>query len=196
MIKAFVGHSFADNNREVVRGFLDFFDKVVKLGLGFSWDHAEPAEPKELSLKVKEKMDGKNLFIGICTSREKVIDNNKLDTVPLINNRFWGHKNDFSIKTSDWVLQEIGFAVGRKMNLIIFLEEGVKFPGGIQGNLEYITFNREYPDRCFGKLIEMLQALTISPSQTQANESITNEKQINKNENSENEKKNRSTTVS
>jgi tetratricopeptide (TPR) repeat protein len=185
MIKAFVGHSFTEYDHDIVRRFLDFFDRVGKLGIGFTWDHAEPAEPKELSVKVKEKMEGKNLFIGICTSREKVIDFKKLRIVPLLKNRLWGVNSDFAVKTSDWILQEIGFAVGRDMKLIILLEEGVKTPGGIQGNLEYILFTRESPDRCFEKLLEMLEASSGLTSQAEASESTKTERPISKVESSD-----------
>jgi hypothetical protein len=31
--------------------------------IGFSWEHAETAEPKELAAKVKRLVEGKNLFV-------------------------------------------------------------------------------------------------------------------------------------
>ena len=89
-IKAFVGHSFLTKDRDVVGKFLDFFNHVSDLGLDFSWDHAEGAELKELSIKVKEKMNEKNLFIGICTSRQKSIDFGNLKRVPLTKKMYWG----------------------------------------------------------------------------------------------------------
>ena len=39
-IKAFVGHSFTDDDKDVVRQFLEFFDRVKDMGIGFSWEHA------------------------------------------------------------------------------------------------------------------------------------------------------------
>ena len=64
-ISAFVGHSFIEDDKEVVANFLQYFDRLKALVTGFTWDHAELAEPKILSQKVREKMTGKNLFIGI-----------------------------------------------------------------------------------------------------------------------------------
>ena len=72
-IVAFVGHSFDTKDDIIVRKFLDFFDTIKDLGIGFSWEHAEEAVPKILSDKVKEIIEGKNLFIGICTVKEEVI---------------------------------------------------------------------------------------------------------------------------
>ena len=55
-ISAFVGHSFTEDDKAVVGRFLKYFDGVRDLGLGFTWDHAEEAEPKILSDKIKQKM--------------------------------------------------------------------------------------------------------------------------------------------
>jgi hypothetical protein len=72
-ISAFIGHSFANQDEAVVRIFIDYFNTIKEMGIGFTWDHAEPAEPKTLSEKVREKMRNKNVFIGICTAKEYVI---------------------------------------------------------------------------------------------------------------------------
>ncbi len=72
-IRAFIGHSFTDDDAEVVRKFLAYFGQLSKLGLNFSWDHAEAAEPKVLADKVMSLISDKNVFIGICTKKERVI---------------------------------------------------------------------------------------------------------------------------
>ncbi|MBI3912742.1 MAG: hypothetical protein HY327_00900 [Chloroflexi bacterium] len=112
-ISAFVGHSFADADREVVRKFTDFLNHVRDLGIGFIWDHAEDAEAKDLSQKVVEKMDGKNLFIGICTRRERAVSPENLRPLPLIEQWLIGNENELTWKTSDWIIQEIGYAFGK-----------------------------------------------------------------------------------
>lgn len=66
-LNAFVGHSFAEEDDGVVRAFLKYFDQVKKMNIGFDWEHAEAAEPKELAEKVLNLIEDKNLFIGICT---------------------------------------------------------------------------------------------------------------------------------
>ena len=50
-------------------------------------------------------------------------------------------------------------AVGRKMSIVLFLEKGVREPGGLYGDMEYIRFSRERPKDCFDKFLEMLTAL-------------------------------------
>ena len=134
-LAAFVGHSFLQDDKFLIREFLDYFDLVKGMGIGFTWDHAEPAEPKELSEKVKRVIQGKNLFIGICTRRERSIENSKLAST-FFRAGLKGKPEDFDWKASDWIIQEIGLAIGRGMELMILLEDGVRRPGGLQGDHE------------------------------------------------------------
>ena len=131
----------------------------LKSAPGFSWENAKPAEPKELSKKVMALIEDKNLFIGICTKKERVIDDEKLKSKLLCRGEQCGKNDDFSWKTSDWIIQEIGLAFGRGMDVILLVEEGLRLPGGFQGNLEYIQFNRKSPEKSFGKILEMIRAL-------------------------------------
>lgn len=77
-LKAFIGHSFTIEDEPIVRSFLKFFEQVKGMDIGFTWQHAEPAEPKVLATKVLGLMEGKNLFIGICTKKEVVITTDRL----------------------------------------------------------------------------------------------------------------------
>jgi len=162
MIKAFIGHSFLDEDKVLVRTFTEFFDSLKSLNIPFSWDHAENAEPKVLSSKVLAKMNVANTFVGICTKREYVIKNMKLCKIPLIKQRFIVRASDLELKPSDWILQEIGCAVGHNMHLVLLLEKGLRIPMGLQGDLEYIEFNRTSPERSFPKLLQMIQSLCPS----------------------------------
>jgi tetratricopeptide (TPR) repeat protein len=169
-IAAFVGHSFADEDEGLVRKFLEFLDTIKDTGINFIWDHATKAEPKELSQKIREKMQGKKLFIGICTAKERVIS---LDSttfgspcktifkIPVRCQKDVALKNA-QLKTSDWILQEIGFAFGKDMNIILLVEEGLRDVGYLQGNFERISFNRDYPEKSFTKLLQMISS--IKPS--------------------------------
>ena len=80
-IRAFVGHSFLEQDRNLSRSFTDHFETLSKSSSGgFTWDHAEEAAALPLSQKVLEKVEGKNLFIGICTRKERVFDATKVTT--------------------------------------------------------------------------------------------------------------------
>jgi tetratricopeptide (TPR) repeat protein len=159
-LRTFVGHSFKDDDKALVGIFCDHFDNLAKANLNFSWDHAVGAEPSPLSQKVLAKIEGKNVFIGICTKSERAIGDSFLRPALLRKHLQLAERDKFEWKTSDWIIQEIGLAVGRKMSVIIFLEEGVREPGGLYGNIEYIPFSRANPQASFDKLLQMLTSLS------------------------------------
>lgn len=165
-VRAFVGHSFAEDDAKVVGIFLKYFEQLAKLNPAFAWQHAENAEPRQLADKVKQLIADKNVFIGICTKKEVALPS--AAAIPM-----WFRPDDFRVKqqsmtwkTSDWIIQEIGLAIGRNLALILLLEEGVRAPGGLQGNIEYIPFDRTSPEKSFGKIAEMITALSPTVSQT------------------------------
>jgi hypothetical protein len=163
-IRAFVGHSFLAQDENLIRKFCDYFTQLSNSQPTFSWDHALPAEPKMLKEKVLQQLDGKNVFIAICTKKERVISAQSLRPGWWMRNTLHGSERDFEWKTSDWVIQEIGLAVGKGLGIILLIEEGVRKPGGLQGDLEYIVFERDYPERSFGKLLEMIGSLVPKPA--------------------------------
>jgi hypothetical protein len=160
-VNAFVGHSFVADDAGVVRIFLDYFDVLAKSLPAFGWEHAEEAEPRPLAEKVLRIISDKNTFIGICTRRERVISDGALSGLILQPSYSKAKTAAFEWKTSDWVIQEIGMAVARGMNIILLRENGVRNPGGLQGDLEYIPFDRSNPQASFPKLMQMIS--TLSP---------------------------------
>ena len=111
-IRAFVGHSFTDDDEEVVRRFLTYFEQLSKLDIDFSWDHAEAAEPKLLAAKVMSLLSDKNVFVGICTKKERVIPGASLTRALFRPSILQAQTIEFAWKTSDWIIQEIGLAKG------------------------------------------------------------------------------------
>jgi hypothetical protein len=77
------------------------------MDIGFSWESAEPADPKDLADKVMNLIKDKNLFIGICTGKEAVINTVDLSRNKLRRKLLNGPDDRFSSKTSDWIIQEI-----------------------------------------------------------------------------------------
>jgi tetratricopeptide (TPR) repeat protein len=170
-LRAFVGHSFNPADKHLVQTFLDYFESLGEILPDFSWQHAEHAEPTVLAEKVMRLLEGKNLFIGICTKNEQVVISDAKNTSILGGVFFTNKARSFKWKTSDWIIQEIGLALGRKIYVVLLVENGVRPPGGLQGNLEYIAFDRSEPEKCFMKILQMLSA--ISP-----NEKLTTEPEL------------------
>ena len=167
-IRAFVGHSFTDDDGDVVRKFLKYFDQLSESALNFSWQHAEAAEPKVLAQKVMALLSDMTVFIGICTKKERVISPASLSNAFFGRGVLKAQENEFSWKTSDWIIQEIGLAIGKNLDLILLVENDVRVPGGLQSNLEYIPFDRNAPERSFGKIVEMISAISPGPSSPSA----------------------------
>jgi tetratricopeptide (TPR) repeat protein len=159
LINAFVGHSFTQDDAELVEKFLKFFSRLEKMNETFCWVHAEAAEPRQLRDKVIALIQDRNLFIGICTRKELVVAPGKVSKLPLTKKQI-ANSSDFEWKTSDWIIQEIGLAQGRGLEILLLIENGVRKPGGLQGDVEYIPFDRSVPEGAFGKIVEMITALT------------------------------------
>jgi hypothetical protein len=159
-IKAFVAHSFTPDDEVLIGKFIKYFDQLSKSEMNFSFVHAEAAEPKVLAEKVKLLLANRNVLVAICTKKERVISPNVLTEAWLPRGFLKAPQNEFFWRTSDWIIQEIGLAIGRGLDLILLLEEGLQKPGGLQGDLEYIPFNRGSPERSFGRIVDMLSALS------------------------------------
>jgi len=171
-IKAFVGHSFTPNDADVVANFLTFLTQLNGVLTGFNWAHAEEAEPRELTEKVLDRLQDCNTLIAICTKKERILTTQSLRPTFVKPSEYRVDASSIKWKTSDWIIQEIGLAIGRDMSVIILLEEECRPPGGLQGNIEYIPFHRSAPEKAQGKLLEMLKALQPSvataPAKTRA----------------------------
>ena len=158
-IKAFVGHSFTSDDEAVVDKFLKYFDQLRLSLPDFQWVSARSAEPSELASKVLRLTKNCNTFIAVCTCKELV------GSASSFSPRFFSAeslavaKDAVAWKTSDWIIQEIGLAVGRGLSIIILLEENCRRPGGLQGDVEFIPFNRESPESSFLRILEMLGSL-------------------------------------
>jgi tetratricopeptide (TPR) repeat protein len=162
-IKAFIAYSFSPSDKELTDIFIEHFRNLEKVLPHFSWDHAQEAAPVPVSDKVLSKIEGKNVFVAICSRNERVIGQSAITRFPFLG---FVTINEAAIKwkTSDWIIQEIGLAVGRRLKVIVFLEDGLRKPGGLIGDIEYIPFSRSNLLPSFEKLLQMLGSLTPRPT--------------------------------
>ena len=99
-IEAFVGHSFADEDKEIIGQFTQYFNSQKAI---LTWQHAEEAMPERISDKIKNIFEGKSLFIGIFTKKYKAGNFFKKHWLP-----------------SFWIVQESGYAIGKQMKNGVF----------------------------------------------------------------------------
>ena len=140
---AFVAHSFADEDRQVVERISQFLSK-----LGVACDSGHRPEPRSVSEKVLERLLAAELFVGIFTRRDK--------------------KQDDTFTTSPWLIEEKAAAIQAGKRLLLFVEEGVeKDIGGLQGDFEYIPFNRADLADALIRAMDYVLAVTMVPLQCQ-----------------------------
>jgi len=154
-MKAFVAHSFQKKDEQIVNAIIKFLEAT-----GLECETGIWAENKPIAEKIKERIKNSDIFIGIFTCDKEICAKKRL-----LCHR---SKDNISYTTSNWVIQESGFAIGSSRELIFLLEEGVdQFPG-LQGNLEFIRFNRDRLQELFLKVSEMVTSLrgreTVSKS--------------------------------
>lgn len=132
---AFVGHSFSEGDAEVI-GFF----KAVLTEMGVRCISGESAEAKSVSEKVKERVKKAELFVGVFTRREKLEGKDE-----------WN--------TGSWVLDEKALAEALGKKLILLKEAGVGQIGGMQGDYEYIEFDRAALHKSAIRLMQTIWSL-------------------------------------
>jgi tetratricopeptide (TPR) repeat protein len=125
---------------------------------------ATDAEPSDIREKVLRTAENANLLIAICSRKERVFRSEAARTSRINRQEIVLVERECVWQTSEWITQEIGMAIGRGWRIILLLEGGVRKPGGMQGDLEYIPFDRLFPERAFQNLMEMISSLTSEGS--------------------------------
>lgn len=137
-MKIFIGHSFKDEDKDIVERIKRFIQSSK-----FECITGEQSEILSVSQKVQERIKKCDIFIGIFT-REK----------PLEHSIF---KKPSAYTTSAWVIQESGYALANCKKVIFLFEDMVITRLGLQSDSEYLVFDRNEPlDNMFVKLNEML----------------------------------------
>jgi hypothetical protein len=132
---AFVGQSFAEADirvNEPVRRFLEAFGLSVTTG--------EKPSAQTVSSKVKARIEEADIFVGIFTRRDKLAG-----------------KEEWS--ASAWVIDEKAYALAKGKRLVLLKEAGVSSVGGLQGDYEYLEFERGNLEDLLVRLLETLRGL-------------------------------------
>lgn len=170
MIKAFVGHSFEEKDKETITKFKEYFDSLTK-SMDFQWDDAQEPQIMSLSDKVKEKMEGKNLFIGIITKKHIEVEENAIIKPKIFHkDKCTARKTDCKWGVSYWMIQESGYAIAKGMKILFLIERGVRELPGLHGDDEYIPFSKDKESNCFpdlnkalGNLLKDIKGISNKP---------------------------------
>ncbi|HHT9134032.1 MAG TPA: hypothetical protein ACFYD2_03935 [Candidatus Avalokitesvara rifleensis] len=142
-MKAFIGHSFDHKDSELVNELEKFLESA-----GVTCETGERAQNKSVAAKVKERILNNDIFVGIFTCAEEI-------SLPESEHG----KGLKAYTTSNWVIQEGGFAIGKEKELILLVENGVyNFPE-LQGDLELIFFDRDSFSKSFLRVNEIVSSI-------------------------------------
>jgi hypothetical protein len=135
---AFNGTVFVGQSFEPLDAIVNKCVHETLEGLGLAVFTGDRPKADRISEKVKSLIEGQSIFVGIFTRRDKI-----------------ARKTEWT--TSQWVLDEKAYAVGRQKPLILLREEGVNSIGGIQGDYEYIEFSRDALELLVVKIVHLFQ---------------------------------------
>lgn len=96
-----------------------------------------------VSAKVRRRIESCELFVGIFTRRQKI-----------------ARKQEWT--TSNWVVDEKAYAFSKEKRLILIKEAGVQSIGGLQGDWEYLEFERDQMAELLIKLVQLFMAQVTS----------------------------------
>ena len=153
-MKAFIGRSFKDEDAELVSQIAEFIESQ-----GIDCGDAKSAKSRKVEEKIRELISGCDIFVGVFTRDEAICKKEKK------TKWYCRPRSENTIYTgSNWVIQESGFAIGKDKELILLKEDGVRDLPKLQGNLEYIPFNRRNLQEPFLKMSQMISDMKGSAS--------------------------------
>lgn len=103
--------------------------------LGFAVLTGEKPRAGTVSKKVRDRIEKSDVFVGLFTRRDKVEGKQEWTTSP-------------------WIIDEKAYALAKGKKLVLVKEQGVASIGGLQGDYEYLEFDRTDMPDLFIRLVE------------------------------------------
>jgi tetratricopeptide (TPR) repeat protein len=141
-LSAFVGRSFADEDKRLWQDFREILEGFKPLG--FDFEDASATEPRSVSEKVRVRIDRNPVYIGILSRRRPVVPDPTRQTGWQRAEAAFKPQAPSQWTSSEWIVEEVGFAMGRDKVVLLLIEDGVVFPKSDLGaDTEYISFARD-----------------------------------------------------
>lgn len=155
-IRAFVGRSFLKEDEALwyeIRTILESLRSI-----GFEFEDAKEAQLRPISEKVRQGIETNDFYVGILTRRSPIKED---APQPSVLKRFLSSfphpKTPTQWTTSNWVVQESGYALGRGKRVLLLIEQGVDFPtADLDADTEWIPFDRAAVSQCSSRLVSMI----------------------------------------
>lgn len=138
-LSAFVGRSFLPDDKTIWHELRDILDSHKSMG--FEYEDAKEAQLRPISDKVRELIMRHEIYIGVLTRRFPIWQ------APSSWQERWLYPLASYVPqkwtASEWVIEEIGFAIGRDRKVLLLIEDGVNFPTtDLDADTQWIPFNR------------------------------------------------------
>ena len=152
-LTAFVGRSFLELDKKIWHDLRDIFDSLKSIG--FVYEDGSEGQIRPISEKIKELIMRHEVYIGVLTKRYPIWE------PPSSWNKRWlnrlGSYEPQKWTTSEWVIEEVGFAIGKGLKVIILKEKDVHFPqSDLDGDTQWIQFDRENMSASQNEISEMI----------------------------------------
>jgi tetratricopeptide (TPR) repeat protein len=162
-LSAFVGRSFLPTDKSVWQDLRDILDGLKPLG--FDYEDAKESQPRPISEKVRELILRNDIYIGVLTKRLPVYERPASSSGRLAH--AFGYYQPAKWTTSEWVVEEVGFAIGKDRPVILLIEDGVVFPtSDLDADTEWIGFQRTNLPACQTSLTQMISTLVAKRVQS------------------------------
>ena len=142
-MKAFIGRSFDEEDDKIATQVCEFVDST-----GIECVTAKKSQSESIAAQVKRLILECDIFVGLFTCDKE----GRLRRIKIL-------EKQKQYTTSNWVIQESGFAIAHSKDLIFLVERGIyKFPK-LQGDMEVVYFERGTIERQFTRLSQMIDSI-------------------------------------
>ena len=139
-LSAFVGRSFLEADKKIWHDLRDILDSLKSMG--FDYQDGREGQIRPISEKVRELILRHEIYIGVLTKRYPIWEapsswlGRWMHPLGLYTPQKW--------TTSEWVIEEVGFAIGKDRKILLLIEKDVNFPTtDLDGDTQWVLFNRE-----------------------------------------------------
>src|ERR1051326_6527748 len=155
-LRAFVGRSFLPADEAPWYEIRKILESLRPLG--FEFEDAKEAQLRPISDKVKEGIERNDIYIGILMRRLSLMeDTTKPSFIERVAGAFSDPAKPVRWATSNWIVQESGYALGRNKKVLLLVEEGVDFPASdLDADTEWVGFDRRSVAECSTRLVSMI----------------------------------------
>jgi hypothetical protein len=156
---AFVGRSFSPTDDKLwfeIRRILESLRSM-----GFVFEDAQEAQARPISEKVRRGIARNDIYIGILSRRMPIEESSPEEFVlKRLRRALRSRTEECQWTSSEWVVQESGFALGLGKPVILMIERGVAFPtADLDADTEWIPFDRNALADCSLRFVQMISNL-------------------------------------